>query len=394
MSEPAGKATVARRWAGNAALALGAVLVALLVAEIVIRLLGISYPVFVWTDPVLGVGHIPGARSGLEYEGRPWIEINSDGWRGPEVPLEPDGRTYRIALLGDSYIEAFEVPFEKTLGELVELKLARMLGRPVEVLNFGHGGYGTTQEQLVLRNEVWKYSPDLVLLAVTTGNDISDNSRALKRTDYVPYHVYQGDRLVLDTTFLASDDYRNRAMWTRRMLKIVQYSRLAQVINRVRRVSRRTERQHTNRVPGVEVGLRDEVQVPPKTAAWKEAWRVTEGVIRLIRDDCRNHGVPFGLITLTRGIQVTPIAADKAGFLRALGVRDLYYPDRRLAQLGEREGFPVLNLAPKMAEIATRKRVYFHAYRDRLGVGHWSEAGHAAAADLVAPWIASEIHAR
>ena len=79
--------------------------------------------------------------------------------------------------MGDSYIEAFEVPYEKTVGELIEGRLSALQGTPVEVLNFGHGGYGTTQELLALRHEVWKYSPDLVLLAVTTGNDISDNSR-------------------------------------------------------------------------------------------------------------------------------------------------------------------------------------------------------------------------
>ena len=64
------------------------------------------------------------------------------------------------------------------------------------------GGYGTTQELLTLQHEVWKYSPDLVLLAVTTGNDISDNSRRLKRNDET-YHVFPGDRLVLDTSFRA-----------------------------------------------------------------------------------------------------------------------------------------------------------------------------------------------
>ena len=42
------------------------------------------------------------------------------------------------------------------------------------------------QEFLTLREKVWKYSPDLVMLAVTTNNDITDNSRALKKTDEIP----------------------------------------------------------------------------------------------------------------------------------------------------------------------------------------------------------------
>ena len=152
---------------------------ALLLCELALRLLGVSYPVFVWTDPVRGVAHIPGVSGGKQLpDGRRWVEINSDGWRGPEVALRHPPGTLRIALLGDSFIEAFEVPFDSTVGEVVERRLTALRGGPVEVLNFGQGGYGTTQELLTLEHEVWKYSPDLVLLAVTTGNDISDNSRA------------------------------------------------------------------------------------------------------------------------------------------------------------------------------------------------------------------------
>ncbi len=76
-----------------------------------------------------------------------------------------------------------------------------MRGQTVEVINFGVSGYGTAQELLTLREKVWKYSPDLVLLAITTNNDITDNSRALKRTDDVPYFVFQDNKLTLDDSF-------------------------------------------------------------------------------------------------------------------------------------------------------------------------------------------------
>ena len=69
-------------------------------------------------------------------------------------------------MLGDSFIEAFQVPFEKTVGEVLGRELSTLRGTPVEVLNFGVGGYGTTQELLTLKQQVWKYSPDLVVLAV------------------------------------------------------------------------------------------------------------------------------------------------------------------------------------------------------------------------------------
>jgi hypothetical protein len=380
------------RLAGNLVLAGAAVLASLVLCEFLLRLLGVSYPVYVWMDPVRGVAHIPGMKSSKQYEGHSWIEINSDGWRGPEAALKAPPGTFRIALLGDSYIEAFEVPFEKTAGEVLERRLAALRGTPVEVLNFAQGGYGTTQQLLTLQHEVWKYSPDLVLLAVTTGNDISDNYRPLKRTDYVPYHVFRGGQLVLDSSFRQSMGYRSRALWTRQLLKVVQHSRLAQLVNRVRHAGRKTERQRENAAgaPGDEVGMRDEVHLPPTTPDWQVAWRVTEGIIRLMHDECRAKRTPFAMATLTRGIQVTPVRERREKFLRQLGAKDLYYPERRLAEFGKREGIPVLNLAPAMARQAEERQLYFHAHHDSLGIGHWSEEGHRAAGELIAPWLAEE----
>ena len=380
------------RLAGNLVLAGAAVLAGLVVCELLLRLLGISYPVYVWMHPVRGVAHIPGTKSVKQFAGHSWIEINSDGWRGPEVALKRPPGTFRIALLGDSYIEAFEVPFEKTAGEVLERRLAALRGTPVEVLNFAQGGYGTTQQQLTLQHEVWKYSPDLVLLAVTTGNDISDNYRPLKGTDYVPYHVFRGSDLVLDSSFRQSKGYRNRALWTRQLQIVVHHSRLAQLVNRVRHAGRKNERQRANAdgAPGDEVGLRDEVHLPPTTPDWQEAWRVTEGILGLMRDDCRAKKTPFAIVTLTRGIQVTPDRERKEKFLRQLGAKDLYYPERRLAEFGKREGIPVLNLAPAMAKQAEERQVYFHAHHNSLGIGHWNEEGHLAAGELIAPWLAGE----
>ena len=379
------------RLAGNLVMAGAAVLAGLLLCELLLRLLGISYPVFVWMHPVRGVSHIPGAKSVREYNGHSWIEINRDGWRGSDVAPNAAPGTFRIALLGDSYIEAFEVPIEKTAGEVLERRLTAIRGTPTEVLNFGHGGYGTSQQLLTLQHDVWKFAPDLVLLAITTGNDISDNYRPLKRADYVPYHVFRDGELVLDTSFRQSKGYRSRDFGTRTLQGVIQHSRLAQLLNRVRHAGRKSERQRDNAGgrPGDEVGMRDEVQLPPATPEWQEAWRVTEGIIRAMRDECRKHDTPFAIVTLTRGIQVTPVRERKAAFLRQLGAKDLYYPERRLSELGKREGIPVLNLAPVMARQAEERQVYFHAHQDSVGIGHWNEEGNEAAGEIIAPWIAS-----
>jgi hypothetical protein len=379
--------------ARNLGVGIAASLVALLLCEILLRVLGVNYPLLRWTDPVRGVAHIPNTRF-MAQAGRKrfLIQINRDGWRGPDVALEHPAGTFRIALLGDSFIEAFEVPFDSTVGEVLERRLSQLRGTPVEVLNFGHGGYGTTQELLTLQHDVWKYSPDLILLAVTTGNDISDNYRPLKRADYVPYHVFRGTELVLDSSFLTSNGYRSRKRWTRQLSGVIQHSRLAQLLNRVRSQQRTgaLQRAEADAVPGDEVGLRDEVEVPPTTEAWREAWRVTEGILGLMNEECRRHHTPLAMVTLTRGIQVTPLRERKERFLNQLGVKDLYYPERRLRDFGNKNGIPVFNLAPIMAAQAEERQVFFHAFHDSLGVGHWNEEGHRVAGELMASWLAVE----
>jgi hypothetical protein len=376
----------------NSLLVVAAVVGSLLLCELLLRVLGVSYPVLDWTDPVRGVAFIPGAKNAPGRDGRSTIEINSDGLRGPETPLARRPGTYRVALIGDSFVAGFDVRFEATAGEVLARRLTALRGSPVEVLNFGHGGYGTTQELLTLQHEVWKYAPDLVLVAVTTGNDISDNYRPLKRSDYIPYFVYEGDRLVLDTTFLQAPGYKSRAFWTRELIGVIQHSRLAQLINRSRHLQRRTERNERNKGedPEDELGLRDEVQLPPSTPEWTEAWRVTEGVLVLMRDECRKHETPFGVVTLTRNIQVSPDKQKKEEFLRRLGATDMFYPERRIADLGKREGIPVLNLAPPMAKEAEERQVYFHSFNDQMGVGHWNVEGNRAAGELIAAWVATQ----
>jgi hypothetical protein len=78
----------------------------------------------------------------------------------------------------------------------------------MEVLNFGVSAYGTAQELLTLREEVWRYAPDVVVLALFTGNDLSDNSAALDTGSYLtvercrPYFRVVHDSLVLDAVWM------------------------------------------------------------------------------------------------------------------------------------------------------------------------------------------------
>jgi hypothetical protein len=74
---------------------------------------------------------------------------------------------------------------------------------------------------------------------------------------------------------------------------------------------------------------------------------------------------------------VHPNLVHRENFKKKFDVNDLFYPDKRIKDLGNRESFIVLNLAEKMMEQATIKKIFFHGFQNTLiGKGHWNEKGH------------------
>ena len=377
-----------KRTVGNAVLVLGSLAVVLVLAELFLRVVGFSHPVFARADPVTGFAHIPGATGWFVAEGRGYVRINTGGWRGEERPLKKPAGATRIAVLGDSYTEALQVPEDSAFPSLLEHSLSRTLSGRYEVLNFGVSGFGTGQELLVLRHYALAYAPDAVILAFTTGNDVSDNSRALKQVDYVPYFRLVDQRLVLDTSFLTSRGFRSRSGWRARVLAfLVQHYRLAQLLRVVRIAAREAIFGPERRTPVYPDLYRDS---PPHTN-WAEAWSVTESLVTIINVECRSRHIPFYLVTLSNPEQVTPDASRLRALAVELGVSDLFHPERRLEALGMRQGFDVLALAPLLSAQAIATREYYHGSGKYEGDGHWNARGHRAAATLLSPWLAARL---
>jgi hypothetical protein len=393
----------------RARLALAAVstLAALAIGEAALRLAGVSNPNFYQPDPVRGWALAPGAEGWWRSEGRAYVRINRDGERDVEHAVAKPAGVLRIAVLGDSCTEALQVPVEQTFWKLLEPALAScpaLAGRAhgVEVLNFGVAGYGTAQELLTLREKVWKYAPDVVVLAFYAGNDVRNNYRRLEQDPGRPYFVLRGPQgaLALDDSFRETLGYRvRRSPPAEALYALFNHSRLLGVAKRGKGVvdgwigAAKARRKETGEALQ-ELGLDNAVYSPPRDEDWRAAWAVTEAILAEMQREAAGHGAAFGLLSLSTGIQVDPDLAKRTAFMRRLGVASLFYPDHRLEAWGAAHRVPTLALAPPLADLAVRERVHLHGFPNTApGEGHWNARGHAAAAPLVADWICRDLAA-
>jgi hypothetical protein len=379
----------------------------LLLVEVGLRLVGYSYPEFYTSDARRGYSLRPNMEGWYRKEGEEYVRINSLGLRDREHALPKPPNTFRVAVLGDSYVEALQLPFEQSFCPVLEERLRgcrELAGMNVEVINFGVSGYGTAQELITLRNDVWRYSPDLVLLAVTTNNDISDNSPALKKTNQIPYFIWRDERLVEDDSFLQTRSFRLRnnvlgraGRWFRDHLRFIQAIQQAafaiRVIRAERAASKPGENERAQNIPPRSATVADELGVDnlvyrePTDPVWLDAWKVTEALVKTMRNEVEARGAKFMVITLTNPPQVLPAPAAREAFLQRVGAKDIFYPDNRIAQFCRREGIPVASLAPAMQQYAQQNNTMLHGFGKDLGNGHWNVAGHRIAGQLAADEI-------
>lgn len=365
---------------------------ALLIGEAGLRLLGYSNPNYYQYDLDLGNALLPGAEGLQQKEGKAYIKINSDGLRDVDHKIKKTDDVLRIAILGDSYAEGMQVPMEQLFWKIFEKKLSECtLAKPnVEVINFGVSGYGTARELLMLKKKVWKYNPDVVLLAFLTGNDVRDNSKALNKVNYVPYFNLENGQLVLDESYRADPSFNLRKGRIAQILyKYINHIRLLQLANDVRHKIKLVlhESQSTGQKPVLEqneLGLDDHIYLPPNTQEWASAWKVTEALIKEMDKEVKNNNAVFMIVTLTNGIQVDPDKNVREAFKRKTGITDLFYPDKRIQSFAKDNGIPVLLLAPKFFEIAEKEQIYFHGFENTArGAGHWNADGHRLAGELI-----------
>jgi len=382
-----------RHWLINISLLISALFIAVVIAEVLLRIIGFSYHNFQEFNAITGRKLIPNAEGWFRKEGSAYIKINSDGWRDREHSKVKPKNVVRIAILGDSFTEALHVAVENTFWSILQAKLndCKAFGdKKVEVINFGVGGFGTDQELLTLRHWVWDYAPDIVLLAFYTGNDIRNNSKILEPYKLKPFFVPQGEKLELDNSFINHPNYKwKTGLFWSGLRYLYRYSRTVQLVTKLwdLYVSFKLNDNNGNQLQFDY--LYHTIFLPPITPDWEQAWKITEDLIVQMRKEVEGKNARFILVTLSNDIQVHPDAEVRRKFLEELDILDLYYPERRIKKFAEKEDIELLLLAPVFQKYTEKNNTYLHGFTNSVsqGFGHWNINGHRLAGEIIAKYF-------
>ncbi|MDJ0600569.1 MAG: SGNH/GDSL hydrolase family protein [Crocosphaera sp.] len=387
-----------KQLSGNVLLGLGGAIFALIIGEIALRIIGIAYPSFYQADPHRGHALIPGISGWWQHEGKGWVSVNKDGLRDKNYSKEKPENTLRIAVIGDSFAEAIQVNAEDTFWSIMENQLPqcqRFENKTIEVINFGVGDYGTTQEYMTLKHHVSQYSPDLVVLAVFTGNDIINNSKTLSPDDrFSPFLVKKEGKYVLDLSFKETETYKWRNSFTRKAIfSTINNSRILQLINETRIAIKQSRQLLGTQTETESQDVLQYLDFTPELYKnsdpnWQEAWNTTEALIKLIQQETQSINSELLVVTLSNPAQVYPDADYREQYFNQAGVNEPFYPDQRIANLAKQQGFEVLTLAPLFQSYADNHNIFLHGFENTImGSGHWNESGHKLAGEIISEKI-------
>jgi hypothetical protein len=304
------------------------------VLEIALRAAGYSKPIWYRADPQLGWTLRPGARGLYNEEGMSRIRISPAGMRDRSHPIAKPRGVYRIAVLGDSYAEAMQVDFRDTFWWQLEERLAQCSYRPgvrIEVMNFGVRGYGLSQSLTLLESRAMRYSPDLVLLAMSE----AEEHRA------PPPRLVELPAPWEEWVWSASEQLRSVQFANEHFHRFAEQSRLH--------------------------------------AAARPASGSTEELLARIQDRASRGGAGFALAIVPHPLQVHPDPR------RRRDVPKLLSRQRALEAFSRERGITLIPLVEGMQRLSQAEGVHLHGFRNAgLGQGHWNERGHRAAAELIA----------
>jgi lysophospholipase L1-like esterase len=352
-------------WYRRLLLSVVSVLITLIAVEIGLRIgIGAVFPNrFFEPHEQFGHFHVPG-RTGWQHtaEYNSYIVINSKGLRDRERPYaKPDG-TFRILMVGDSFVEGIQVDQDQTLPAQLEALLNRQSGTPIEVINAGVSRYATDNVLLFLESEGLRYQPDLVIYAFFPNDvvEIQENN-LFELVDGQPIQHRVSISLV-DRARLFLYDYSYLYRFARGLSIRMQHESDTTLI--------RTE------LGKIHPTYRAELR-PEEAYAWDLIACLLERMVSITTES----GAKFVVVSLPEDFQSEDRLWERVEQSDEPLLRDA--PNRMLAKAVP-EGIPYFDLLPDFRVAAQAQTLYYPMDH------HFNPAGQALAAELIASFLVAE----
>jgi hypothetical protein len=326
--------------------------------------------------------------------------VNSLGFRGEEFAIQRTGAP-RVVVYGDSFIHGEFTDLEHTLASQLSERLSEQLSEPVEVINAGVAGYGPDQVLRRVENELDWLQPDLLIVAVFTGNDFGDLLRnklyRLTPDGGLTENSYTFSEQIQLNAALATSDPLLRKIGREAKEQLLfrlkggpgprsdpqQYTedRLQQHIREYREYI--VEGDNVVRDLRTDPYSADIALLPDSPSAGYKL-DLMGAVVAEIRRKAEAQGVPLLLVAI-------PHPMDVMGGAHASGAVDIekypdYLPSRltdSIQAIAERQGIDYVNLFQNFRDVDNPAELYLKG-----GDDHWNNAGQAYAADIIAAQVA------
>lgn len=283
-------------------------LIVLLVLEVGIRVVNKINPFvntkFWKSDPLLGIRYIPNIKGiFVRPEYKTVFSINSAGWRDGEHSLTKPVGVYRIVVLGDSFVESFQVPLEKTFFKILENQLNQKLGsNKIEVIALGIGGSSPTQQYFALLSEGLKYDPDLVIQAFYTQNDTIANSKKLSFSPYRGYFTFTGETLKYESAQTTREE--NDAKTKPLFVFFRERSLLWNYISDLLTIWRQSKLQSSFATSELGYPIDYQIYNTKHDDSWEEAWDITRQVLLKTKEAVEKAKSNYLLVSLANIEQI------------------------------------------------------------------------------------------
>ncbi len=334
------------------------------------------------------------------------IETNSFGMRDRERVIEKSGP--RVALLGDSFMRAFEVGNNHVINRVLEDEFPS-----VEFLNFGESGHGTIQAFQTYDKFAYQFEPDIVIYFMYA-NDVSDDHYQLRAwrgakpgavlpggDNYPDYVKVDGEWEFVTPTDQYSGPTGILALktWLGRHVRIYLFGRhIRDAIVLFRTQSTSGVQTISSEGPiffpaaeGTEIStpwMHLLALAPPQNKYWNEAWEITLYSLQILAESVSATGAQFVVVGIPDAdvfrIQESSFETV-TGEAAPDGFDPNYYYDVIGGFLTEQQ-IPFLNLQQLYPEYVVDPMSLYHECNF-----HWNEAGHRVTAELVADFLRRDI---